>query len=569
MYSMLPSLRAEAGSSGATSAGPEFDAAMRELLVTRKLHDPRVVAAANNLEAGRINEAKSALSRLLAQRPGSPDALNLMAEIVGREGQQAEAEHLLSRCVGAAPGASLYRYNYARALETLGKFDEALDQAEILVRSNPRNLIFRELKASLLKKIGNYTEAAASFRALAADYPESSYVWNGFGAALRDLGGHREEAIEAFLKAAACNPSRGRIWWNLANMSSFRFSDAHIAEMEKMLAGPPLSSENRADLHYALGKAYDGANDYRRAFENYARGNAIRRVGFDYNPDATSAMVAQTRAAFAPELFRSRAGVGCVSHEPIFIVGMQRAGSTLVEQILGCHSQIENLGELNFLVKVLTDEVRPKAGAHYPLGLDKVEPEALRAAGEKYLSYVKLKRCTDKPFFVDKCPYNFWHVGLIRLILPNARIIDARRHPLACCFANFTMSFAFGPPLSYKQSEIARFYADYVRLMAHFDHVQPGKVYRVIYERLVADLETEVGRMLEYLGLPLERSCLEYYRNDRSFNSLSSEQVRSPISTEGVGRWRNYEAWLGPMKAALGPLVDAYPEIPDRLTDSG
>ena len=333
--------------------------------------------------------------------------------------------------------------------------------------------------------------------------------------------------------------------------------------MEKALSGPPLSAENRAELHYALGKAYDDVKDYRRAFENYARGNAIRRIGLDYNPDSTSAMVAQTEAAFTPEIYRTWAETGCPSREPIFIVGMQRAGSTLVEQILGSNPQIEELGELNFIGKVVTDEIRPKAGQHYPFGLDKLGPRDLRAAGEQYLSYARLKRRTGKPFFVDKCPYNFWHVGLIRLILPNAKVIDARRHPMACCFANFTMFFAFGPSLSYNQSEIGRFYADYVRLMAHFDRVQPGKIHRLFYESLVADLETEVRRVLEYLELPFEQSCLEYYRNDHSFNSLSSEQVRSPIFSEGLDRWRNYEQWLHPMKAALGPVLDAYPDAPE------
>src|SRR5215469_2581534 len=528
MYSMLPSLRAETGPLGASSGGPEFDAAMRELSATRKLHDQRLIAAAKDLAAGRIDGAKRILSKVLARHRDNPDALNLMAEVAGRAGKHHEAEQLLSRCVEVAPGIAFYRYNHVLALEKLSRLDGALAETEILLANVPHNLIARELKASLLRKMGSYADAAACYRALTADYPESSYVLNGFGAALRDRGGHREECTEAFLKAAKINPLRGRIWSNLANLGTFRFGDAHIAEMEKALSGPSLSAENRAELHYALGKAYDDVKNYGKAFENYARGNAIRRIGIEYNPDSTSAAVAQTEAAFAPEIFRSLAGAGCPSREPIFIVGMQRAGSTLVEQILGSHSQIEELGEFSFSGKVVTDEIWPKSGPCYPSGLDRLKPGDLRAAGEKYLSYARLKRRTGKPFFVDKCPYNFWHVGLIRLILPNARIIDARRHPMACCFANFTMFFAFGPSLSYKQTEIGRFYADYVRLMAHFDRVQPGKIHRLFYELLVADLETEVRRVLEYLELPLEHSCLEYYRNDRSFDSLSSEQVRSP-----------------------------------------
>jgi tetratricopeptide (TPR) repeat protein len=563
MYSILPSLRTEGGPSEASSWGPEFATAFRALQATWTLHDPRLLAAAKEMDRGRAKEAKRALSRLLAQRPGNPDVLYLMAEIASLEGQHQEAESLLARCVQSSATSEFYRYNYVRALERLSKLDSALAETEILLRSNPRNLIFLDLKASLLKKTGGYIEAADRYRALAQDYPENSYIWNGLGAALRDLGGHREECTQAFLKAAALNPSRGRIWWNLACLGTFRFSDAHIAQMESALSRPPLSAEDRAELLCALGKAYDDAKDYRRAFENYARGNAIRRVSLDYNPDATSAMVVQTEGVFTPEIFRARTEAGCLSREPIFVVGMQRAGSTLVEQILGSHPQIEGLGELNFILKVAGDELRPKSGPKYPHGLDQLDPADLQALGEKYLSYANLKRRTGKPFFVDKCPYNFWHVGLIRLILPNAKIIDARRHPMACCFANFTMSFAFGPPLSYKQTEIGRFYADYVRLMAHFDRVQPGKIYRVIYERLVEDLETEVRGVLDFLELPFEQSCLEYYATDRSFNSLSSEQVRSPIFREGVDRWRNYEQWLGPLKASLGPVLDAYPDAPE------
>jgi hypothetical protein len=343
----------------------------------------------------------------------------------------------------------------------------------------------------------------------------------------------------------------------------FRFGNSEIERMRAALCGPAVSAKSRAQLHYALGKAYDDAQDYEKAFENYSRGNAIRRVSLNYNPDSTSSMVSQTEAVFTPELFRTRADAGCPAPDPIFVLGMQRAGSTLVEQILASHSQIEGLGELNFVLKLVSEEVRPKTGPNYPSGMDRLEPSDLLAVGEKYMEYTKLKRRTDKPFFVDKCPYNFWHAGLIRLILPNAKIIDARRHPMACCFANFTTIFAFGPPLSYKQTEIGRFYADYVRVMAHFDRVQPGNIHRVIYERVVADLEKEVRAMLDHLGVPFEQSCLEYYKNDRAFDSMSNEQVRSPIFRGSVDRWRNYEQWLGPLKAALGPVLDAYPEVPE------
>jgi tetratricopeptide (TPR) repeat protein len=562
MQSMLPSLGAQAEAADASSGTPEFDAAIEALQATRPLRDPRLIAAAKDLERGRVNEAKAALSKVMDQRARNPDAFNLMARIADCEGRHQEAELLLARCVQSSPSIDLYRYNYTLALEKLGKLDNAIAETELLLEHSPRNPVFRNLKASLLARTGNHCEAVSWYRGLAEDCPESSYIWNKLGAALRDLGGRQDECRTAFLKAAELAPACGRIWWNLSNLKLFRFSDEQITRMEAALSERAISPKDRAELHFALGKAYDDARDYQRAFEHYSKANALRRVGVSYDPDSTSAMIAQTEAAFTPEIFTKRFGAGCSSREPIFVVGMQRSGSTLIEQILASHSQVEGLGELNLILTLVAEEIRPKCAGGYPKGVERLDPADLRAIGEKYLEYTKQRRRTDKPFFVDKCPYNFWHVGLIRLILPNARIIDARRHPMACCFANFSTNFSFRPPLSYKQTDIGRFYVDYVRLMACFDRVQPGKIHRAIYEKLVDDLETEVRRMLAYLELPFEESCLEFYRNERSLDSLSSEQVRSPIFKEGVDRWRNYEQWLGPMKTALEPVLDAYPVSP-------
>jgi hypothetical protein len=332
--------------------------------------------------------------------------------------------------------------------------------------------------------------------------------------------------------------------------------------MEAQLQNPPSSAEQRANLHYALGKAYGDVDAFETAFRHYSRGNAIRRIGMDYDPDDTTQMVSRAGLVFTPDLFREKNAAGCDSKAPIFVLGLQRAGSTLVEQILGSHSAIEPAGELPFVLRVVGDDVMPRTGPNYPNGMNRLESADLRAIGEKYLELSLRKRPLGRPFFVDKCPFNLWHVGLIHLMFPNARIIDVRRHPMGCCFANFTMSFPNAPPLSYKLSEIGRFYADYVRLMAHFDRVLPGKIHRVIYERLVADTETQVRRMLDFLELPFEPECLEYYKSDRAFNSFSNEQVRRPIFQEGVDRWRDYEPWLGALKSALGPVLDAYPDVP-------
>jgi tetratricopeptide (TPR) repeat protein len=568
MHSMLPSLRAEAGAAEFRGR-PEFDEAFEALRASRKLSDARLLAVARDLERDQIGDSRRMLEKLLARQPENPDVLNLLADIADREGRHAEARRLLADCVQAAPDIEFYRYNYALALEKQHQSDLALAEAEVLLAHSPQNLLFRHLKALLLKNTEKYLEAVSCYRALASDYPNSAFIWNALGETLRDLGTCPQECTAAFLKAAELDPLRGCVWWNLANLGNFRFGEAHIAQMEAALSTPTFSPNNTAELHYGLGKANDSVKNYRRAFEHYSKANAIRRVNVAYDPDSTSETVSRTEAAFTPGMFRRNPEAGYPSREPIFVLGMQRSGSTLVEQILGNHSQVEALGELPLIIMLGERDLKEKFGIEYPRGMGSIAPDDLRALGEKYCDLASRKRRTAKPFFVDKCPYNFLYVGLIRLMLPNARIIDVRRHPMACCFANFTMNFQFGPPISYKQAEIGRFYADYVKLMAHFDRVQPGKICRVIYERLVADLETEVRRMLDYLELPFEQSCLEFFKSDRSFNSISSEQVRNPIFKEGVERWRNYEPWLGPLKSALGPVLDSWAETPEMHAISG
>jgi hypothetical protein len=359
------------------------------------------------------------------------------------------------------------------------------------------------------------------------------------------------------------DPAAGSAWWALASMKTLRFTEEDVRIMEAQIANLAIGASERTDLYYALGNACDDVKEYGKSFQYYSRGNAIRRVGLDYNPASTTSRVDRARAVFTPDLFRASEGAGCPSAEPIFVVGLQRSGSTLTEQILGAHSQIEVAGELQTMIQVVGAEVMPKTGPDYPCGMDKLTPDDLRALGEKYLELTRTHRSKGKPHFVDKNCYNIWQVGLIRLILPNAKIIDVRRHPIACCWANFTVSFSHAPPLSYKLSDIGRFYHDFVRLMAHYDCVLPGKIHRLIYENLVADLEGEVRRMLDYLELPFEQGCLEYYKSDRAFNSFSNEQVRQPIFKDGVARWQPFEPWLGPLKSALGPVLDAYPAVPE------
>jgi tetratricopeptide (TPR) repeat protein len=559
----MPQLPEGGRDAGPGGADTHLDEARAALLALWPIRHPRLQNAANDLTRGRTREAESAIAKYLQRHPGDPDALNLMAAVAQRAGRNREAELHLAQCVARAPDHEVHRYNYAIVLLKIGKSEGALAETEILLQKAPRHILYRNLKAALLEQSGKYAEAQAYFRQLTLDYPDCSAFWLGLASTFRSLGGHRDECAAAFHRAAMLCPWNGKAWWNLASLKTFRFTGDDIQLMESQLARSTISAKDRADLHYALGKAYGDAENYERSFQNYAKGNAIRRVGMDYDADETTTMVSRNRTIFTEEFFRSRAAAGCPSREPIFVVGLQRAGSTLVEQILGSHSAIEGAGELPFVLQLFANDVTPRTGTDYPNGMDRLEPSDLRALGEKYLALAHGRARLSRPFFVDKCPFNVWHIGLIHLMLPNARIIDVRRHPLACCYANFTMSFLHAPPVSYRLSDMGQLYADYVRLTAHFDRVLPGKIYRVLYEQLVTDLEAEIRRLLDFLELPFEQGCLEYYKNERAFNSYSNEQVRSPIFTEGVDRWRNYEAWLGPLKAVLGPVLDAYPGVPN------
>jgi tetratricopeptide (TPR) repeat protein len=421
--------------------------------------------------------------------------------------------------------------------------------------------------------MGEYADSIALYRGILDENPDRPDAWTDYGHALRSLG-RPEECVAAYRKAIALRPSFGGAYWSLANLKTFRFSDAEIATMTTRLAQSDTSANDRAYLHFSLGKAYEDRGHHAKAFENYARGNAIVRLANAYDPDVTTDYVARCREVFTPAFFRDRIGAGCSLPDPIFIVGLPRAGSTLVEQMLSSHSAIEGTTELDditALARHLEEAVAPRHHTDYPGVLERLDAAALRALGEEYLERTRYRRRLGRPFFTDKMPNNYLHVGMIHSILPNAKIIDVRRHPLGCCFANFRQHFSTGQLFSYRQSDLGRCYRDYVELMAHFDQVLPGRVHRVIYERLVADPRDGVTRLLAYLGLPFEEACLRFYESSRAVRTPSSEQVRVPIYSDAVEQWRNFDQWLGPLKQALGPVLEAYPEVPalkTRATDA-
>lgn len=534
-------------------------------LVERQPRHPRLKRAADALGAGRHEEGIRLIQQYLEKHPGDPIALNLWAEAALSEGHKEQAEVLLRECVEKAPGFAAARFNYANTLRNLNRLPLALEQVETLLAVDPRNVLYLDLKAVVLATAGRHRESMLCRRQLVEDHPQSPEMWIKYGAALRSIG-EREECVRAYRKAIAIRPSCGNAWWVLADLKTFGFSDADIKEMQELLGNAELSQSDRTYLHFALGKAYGDAKDFARSFENYARGNALKRLAIEYDPGWLTTHVAKCKALFTPEFFEHRAGTGSPAPDPIFIIGMQRAGSTLVEQILASHPAIQGTTELpdmTLLAEHIGVRVAPEYGSTYPEVLAQLTSAALTELGERYLASTRFRRTDGRPLFTDKMPFNCLHVGLIHLILPKAKIIDVRRHPLDCCLSNFASYFELGALFAYRLNELGRAYADYVELMAHFDAVLPGRVHRIFYEDLVKDSEREVRRLLDYVGVPFDASCLRFHENARAMESVSSEQVRRPISAEAVERWRDYEPWLGPLKAALGPVLDAYPGVPN------
>jgi len=359
----------------------------------------------------------------------------------------------------------------------------------------------------------------------------------------------------------------GEGYWGLAGLKDYRFSESEIVQMQSQLTRPDLPAEDRMYFHFALGSGLGTQGAYGKSFEHYARGNALKRLSIEYDPDSLTKHVRACKVLMTPEFFGGREGAGgCDASGPIFIVGMQRAGSTLVEQILASHSAVEATAELpnlSLLAEHIGEKLAPKCGSTYPDVLRKLDAATLRSFGEQYMETTRPHRKLGRPFFIDKMPYNFLHVGLILLILPNAKIVDARRHPLACCFSNFAMHFKSGPLFGYRLTELGHAYAKYVELLAHIDQALPGRIHRVFYEDLVRTPEKEIRRLLDYIALPFEEGCLEFHKSKRAMDSASSEQVRKPLYEDAINQWRNYEPWLGPLKSALGAVLQAYPGVPD------
>ncbi len=486
---------------------------------------------------------------------------HLLAEVLARRGRLADAEGLLVQCLEREADFDLARQTYASVLLRSGKAAQALAQLDRLLARDPHDHRSRMVQAAALAELGDYAAAAEVTALLLKVFPDQPHAWLVHGAGLRTLG-RIDEAVAAYARCLDLDPDCSGAWWALANLKTYRFAPEARAAMGAQLAKPDLAAEDRSNLCFTLGKACEDDGQFAEAFEHYARGNEIQHRLRAYDPAETTAFVRRAKALFTPAFFAERAGWGDSAPDPIFIVGLPRSGSTLVDQILASYPAIEGTRELQD-IQVIADWIAATGpGSAYPDPLASLPREVSARLGRDYLAWAKPLRKLGRPRFTDKAPWNFRHIGLIQLVLPNARIVDVRRHPLACCLSAFKQHFSQGWDFSYDLGDLGRYYADYVALMAHFDAVLPGRVHRVIYETLVEDTEGEVRRLLDYLDLPFDAACLRFFDNPRAVATPSSEQVRRPIFTDAIDHWRGFEPWLDPLKAALGPVLDAYPDVP-------
>jgi tetratricopeptide (TPR) repeat protein len=514
--------------------------------------------AALALHDNRLDVAERLLKPHLKENPFDAKAIRMLAELAWRIGRMHDAEHLLRRALEIAPGFTAARAQLALVLGRMGRPAEALPLLDKLFGDDGEDLGHINLKAATVARLGDFEDAIALYEQVLARSPKQPKVWMSYGHILKTVG-RQAEGIEAYRKAIEYNPNLGEAWFSLANLKTVKFDEADIAAMETALSRVELREEDRFHLDFALGKAMHDAGKTNEAFAHFAAGNALRRASLRYNREDTSRAVDRAISTFKRHSFEERRGGGCEAPDPIFIIGMPRAGSTLVEQILSSHSLVEGTSELADLPAV----ARKNPG--YPKTALELPPAERSALGEEYLRRTSVQRRTEKPFFIDKLPNNWLFVPFIQLILPNAKIIDARRHPLGCCFSNFRQHFARGQAFTYDLTDVGSYYADYVRLMAHVDAVLPGKVHRVIYERMVDDTEAEVRALLEYCGLEYEPACLAFHETKRAVRTASSEQVRQPIYRDATEEWRAYLPFLDPLKDALGEVLEAYPDVPASL----
>lgn len=556
---LLASWKALTNLYGTAGLNEQLAMAEREVTYLASLPD-QLLGVLSLFNDGKLYKADQLCRNFLRQNKQHVEGMRMLAMIGEQLGVLMDAEFLLETALEIEPDYPRLRYDYANLLLRMQKFAKAQEQTEALVASEPENLRYLALLANALAGVGEHERAIETYDRV-IESRDGQFVLHVMRGHAQKTVGRLGDAIASYRAAYEMQPQYGDAFWSLANTKTYGFTAAEIEHMRRAEADERIGVDDRIHMCFALGKALEDADEYENSFTYYEKGNLLKQGVVKHRRDFLEKRVEAQKSVCTRELFTARRNVGCPVADPIFIVGLPRAGSTLLEQILASHSMVDGTLELPNII-ALSQRLRGPVGQtaeseknpRYPQILAELDNDYFRRFGEQFIEDTRVYR-QDAPLFIDKNPNNFFHLGLIRLILPNAKVIDARRHPMSCCFSGFKQLFGQGQEFSYGLQEIGDYYRRYVELMDHWDEVLPGFVLRVHHEDVVDDLEIQVRRMLKFCGLPFEASCLEFHRTERSVRTPSSEQVRQPIYRSGLDAWQHYERWLEPLKRALGPEV--------------
>jgi tetratricopeptide (TPR) repeat protein len=528
---------------------------------------PPIVNAKVLIWDGEVDVAETLIRRFLLEAGDHPEAMRVLAQIGHKRNVLDDAEALYAGVLAMVPDHHDAREEYVQVLIALHKFPQARDTLEPLLKLDSINHVYRTHAATIQVGLGDSESVIPEYRAMLSEISDDApaavlrradlNLW--LGHALKTVA-RTDEAIVAYMAATAERPDFGDAWWSLANLKTYRFAAQSIAVMRERLGDPATAEIDRIHIAFALGKALEDQGDYDGSWAAYTQGNSMHRASNGFVPAIFENNTREQKRVCTAAFFAERSGWGFDDPAPIFVLGLPRSGSTLIEQILASHSMVEGTQELPDIQRIVHELQGRELNFDeplYPGVLPELDEAAIRRFGAQYLADTMPNRTLGRPYFIDKMPNNFRHIGLIHLILPNAKIIDARRDPMSCCFSNFKQLFAQGQEFTYGIEDIARYYRTYVELMDHWNTVLPGRVLRVQHEEVVDDLEGSVRRILDYCGLPFEAACIEFHKTKRSVRTPSSEQVRQPIFRDGLDQWKKFDPWLDPLRAALGPELVA------------